>query len=321
MKEPSVTIILTVRNMSNTIEKCVESLLNLNYKNKKIFVTDAFSTDGTFEKLEKYGNKIRLERIKGNMSKAYNYMIKNINTEFAAFTDADCVVDKNWLKILVSSFESGVVAVGGTVNTPKDANELQIILGKELEGRYKRFPKSVQRLPTMNLCVRTNAAKKIKFNEYLDVVQETDWNYKLGKFGKIVFNPKAKLMHYHRSTLKGYIKQQFRYGTFVPQVYLTNEHFNKIKGDNISTSIMPLQLTLIMLIILSSSLTIAFNQLFPLTLILLVLLFFSYIFDSLRITKIPSEILLLIPLFLLRNLIWFGGIFYGIFKMLFLNKK
>jgi len=317
MKEHSVTITLTVRNMSGTIEKCVDSLINQNYKNKKIFVTDAFSTDGTFEKLEKYGNRIILERIKGNMSKAYNYMIKKVNTEFIAFTDADCTLDKNWLKILINSFEEDVIAVGGTVSTPKSANKLQTVIGKELESRYKRFPRFVKRLPTMNICVRTDIAKRIKFNENLDVVQETEWNYKLGKFGKIAFNPRARLVHYHRSSLKGYIKQQFRYGVFVPQVYLTKEHFGKITGDNISTSIMPLQLALILLIILSSLLTFLFDQLYQLTTLLLLVLFLSYIFDSLRITKDVSEIILLLFLFFLRNAIWFIGIAYGALKMLF----
>jgi len=316
MKEPTVTIILTVKNMISTIEKCVVSLLNLNYKNKKIYVTDAFSTDGTFEKLKKYDKKIKLETIKGNMSVAYNYMIKNINTKFIAFTDADCVVDKNWLKILISSFEEGVVATGGICKTPTNVNKLQMLIGKELENRFKRFPKFVTRLPTMNLCVRTDVAKKIKFNENLDVVQETEWNYKLGKFGKTIFNPKAIVWHYHRPTILGYIKQQFRYGMFVPQVYLTRKYFGKITGDNISGSMMPIQIALLLLIFLSYPISIFINQILTVGIILSLILLFSYLADSIKISKKISDIILLIFLFFLRNVIWLISVIFGVLRML-----
>jgi len=55
MKEPSVTILVTVKNGANTIENCVNSLLKLNYTNYKIYVIDAFSTDGTYDILKKFG--------------------------------------------------------------------------------------------------------------------------------------------------------------------------------------------------------------------------------------------------------------------------
>ena len=54
MKNKNVYIYGTVFNTANTIDRCINSLKPL--KIKRIFVTDNFSTDGTYEKLKKYKN-------------------------------------------------------------------------------------------------------------------------------------------------------------------------------------------------------------------------------------------------------------------------
>lgn len=66
MKEKSVTVLITVKNSSRTIEDCMDSILGMNYRNYKVYVIDAFSTDGTYEILKKYRKKIRLEQFSGN---------------------------------------------------------------------------------------------------------------------------------------------------------------------------------------------------------------------------------------------------------------
>ena len=105
----------------------------MNYPNKKIYVIDAFSNDGTYEILKKFGKKIKLEQLKGNPPKAYNYALKKIKTDFVAFTDGDCVVDRNWIKMLISGFTSPkILAVGGFCKTPKNANRLQKTIGIEM---------------------------------------------------------------------------------------------------------------------------------------------------------------------------------------------
>ena len=74
--KPSVTVLITVKNSKNTIRKCVESLLKLDYPNKKIYIIDAFSTDGTYGMLKKFGKRIILEQVRGNPPVAYNYAVK-----------------------------------------------------------------------------------------------------------------------------------------------------------------------------------------------------------------------------------------------------
>ena len=160
-----MTVLITVKNSAGTIKKCIDSVLGLRYGNKKIYVVDAFSTDGTWEILRGYVKKIRLERVRGNIAVGHNHMIRRCSTDFVAFTDADCVVDKEWLRRLVGAFEPGVIATGGIVKTPSESNKLQELIGRELEDRFRSFPRYVSRLPTMSLCVKTRVGRSTCLTE------------------------------------------------------------------------------------------------------------------------------------------------------------
>jgi len=320
MKQPSVTVLVTARNTSNTIQKCVDSLMRLNYKNYSVYITDAYSTDGNWQKLQdlkkKYGRRLRIERIRGNIARAHNHMITKVNSKLVAFTDADCVVDKEWLKNLVEGFDNEDIATTGFCGTPKDVNPLQKLIGKELEYRFRHAPKFVSRAPTMNLCVKTSYVKKHKFDEMFGVAQETEWGYRLTQFGKMRYIPKATVWHYHRPSWYSFLKQQFKQGRYVPEIYLTRFR-KKITGDHISTPYMPIHILVLALSLISLLLTIL-NQFFITSFVLLsVLLFALFLSEILKLTKNPKEIFFYLAMFLLRTLAWGFGISFGIMDMIF----
>jgi len=319
MRQPVVTVLVTVKDGVKTIEKCVRSLMKLDYKNYTVYVTDAYSTDGTWEILKKlkkkYGKKLKIEQVEGNIAKAHNYMLRKVKTPYVAFTDADCVVDKNWLKELIKGFdEKDVIATAGYCATPKKVNNLQRLLGMELESRFKRFfGKYITRAPTMNLCVKTKFARKVMFDERLDAAQETDFGWRLTKLGKMKYIPTAIVWHYHRPTLKSYFKQHYRYGKSLPLLYL--KHPLKAKGDHISTPFMMFQEYLFVFVLLTGIATIfskSFVVLFGLSILALSAL---YIFDITSYCRKPSDMLYLIFLYLVRNVGWTLGCFVGVVKV------
>lgn len=318
-KQPSATVLVTVKNSRETIGNCVKSLLNLRYKNYKIYITDAFSDDGTWEELEKikekYPGKIKLERLKGNIAKAHNRMIDRCNTELIAMTDADCVVDKNWLKNLSSGFSSSeVIATAGYCSTPKNVNRLQKLIGAELEDRFKHFPKFISRAPTMNICVRTAIAKKIKFDERFGVAQETDWGYRLTKFGKMAYIPSALIWHYHRPTLKNFFKQQYSYGKFMPLLYL--KHMGRSSGDHISKPTMIFQEFIFLFSLLFLMISLFNSSFINLSAISFTLLFILFFMEAIHLGKNISEVISFLFLFFFRTVAWTTGLAVGIFSLL-----
>jgi glycosyltransferase involved in cell wall biosynthesis len=314
MKQPSVTILVTIKNSAHTIKKCIDSLLNQNYRNYKIYIVDSFSTDGTFEILKKYGKKIKLAQFKSNPPQAYNHAIKKIKSEFVAITDGDCIADRNWLKNLILGFKSEEIgAVAGFCKTPRNVTFLQKLIGIELESRFKHFPKYIPRAPTMNICVRTKILKKLKFNSKLFVGYDTDFGYRLMKIGKkILYEPKAVVYHYHRATWKKLFKQQFTYARYLPLIY--SKHKRKIGGDYISKPTMLLHLVIFYLGFLSLILSLFYSSfiVFFGLFILLFLVISAYEFAKFKTKNDYFPYFLMI--FFIRTLAWSIGIFLGIIK-------
>jgi glycosyltransferase involved in cell wall biosynthesis len=319
MVVPSVTVLITVKNNANTIYKCMDSILSINYpKNRyKVFVVDAFSTDGTYEILKKFGNKIHLEQLKGNAPKAYNYAIKKIKTDFIAFTDGDCLVDKNWLKYLIKAFTSNdIVASAGFCKTPNDVNQLQKVIGTELEDRFRHFPKVILRAPSMNLCVRTEIMKKLLFDSRFDVAFETDLGYRIAGVGKMIYEPKALIYHYHRASWNGLYNQQYKYAIFVPMLYF-KKHPKRIVGDNISKTTMLLQIILVYLFGLGIILSLLNISFFNFSFLMFVFLLLSYLRDIIKLSKNLTDAIWFLCLFFVRNVAWNLGILKGTIELAF----
>ena len=313
---PSVVIHVTVKNAEDTIKKCIDSLFETDYPNKQVYVTEAYSSDNTHEILKQYGNKIRLERVRGNAPTAHNYVFKKIKSDFIAFTDADCIVDKNWLKNLIKAFTSDdIIAAGGFCETPQNVNNLQRLIGLELESRFHKMPKYVSRLPTMNLCVRTSAVKKVKMDESLDVTFETDWGIRLVELGKMAYVPNAIVYHYHRSTWKSFFKQQLNYGRYViktPSMYIRSNKF----GDYLSKPIMGLQVLIFNLLIVSLIISLFLQVSFAVPSILAIVLAMLYFVDFAGFIKNPFDSFNYVLLFLIRNVAWLIGMLFGLFDLL-----
>jgi glycosyltransferase involved in cell wall biosynthesis len=318
MALPKVTVLVTCRNSTRTIEKCVQSLIDLDYPNFDVFFVDAFSNDGTYEILQKYAKqkKIILKQKSGNPPKAYNFAIKTIRSEFTAFTNADCVADRKWLKELMKPLEDANVnaSAGVALNPKKPENALQYVIGKELESRYEKFPDKLSRAPEMNFCVRTSIIRKIRFNEKFDVSYDTDLGYRMTpKYGKIAFAPKAVIYHYHRASWEKYFKQQFTYAKFVPMVY--SRHKGKVTGDHISTPSMLLNIINLYLIVLSLLLS-PLSLMFFYSFIVLFLVFFtSFIFQFNDFME-NKYFFHFLSLFVIRTAAWCLGLPIGFSRLI-----
>ena len=106
---PGITICVPAHNEESTIERTIDSLLNLDYpKNKlKIIVVNDCSTDKTWEVIKKYKGRVELINKTKNPGKAesVNLAIAKCKTEFFGVLDADSIVDKGALKKSLAYFD------------------------------------------------------------------------------------------------------------------------------------------------------------------------------------------------------------------------
>ncbi|MBH41206.1 MAG: hypothetical protein CL685_00650 [Candidatus Magasanikbacteria bacterium] len=102
MPIPFCSIVICTYNREKQLKKCLQSLHNLHYPKEKceIIVVNDGSTDNTRYYLSQIKTK-RFRVIHHNKNRgiscARNTGIANTTHNLIAFTDDDCVVDKNWL--------------------------------------------------------------------------------------------------------------------------------------------------------------------------------------------------------------------------------
>ncbi|MCW4034682.1 MAG: glycosyltransferase [Candidatus Bathyarchaeota archaeon] len=310
---PGVSIIVTTFNSEPTIDECLRSILELDYPEKllEVVVIDGGSVDKTAERVKEYPVKLVLSQL--NAAEAYNLVLKDVKNEVIGLVDSDAKVEKSWLKKLVKHLNDPEVAgASGIVETWNSNKLVPRVIGYELNYRYQRLPKTVERVATMNLLLKTKITLDIGgFDEALPTQYDTDFGARLAKAGyKIAFDSEAKCYHFHRSTLAGFFKQQYKYGQNTWKLYM--KHPKLAKGDNITDwwmNIQPLLYGVAGILLLVSLLT-SFN-IIPSAIFLGIVIFtlLHYTVSAVKISYIyrDATAMYLVVLYFTRALGWTLG--------------
>ena len=311
---PPITVVTSVFNKAEIVERCISSLLALEYPDFTILVIEQFSTDGSWEILRKFEGRIRILRVPGNHPIALNRLLDEAATPLVAFTDADCTVEPDWLRELAGGFfeEDGIVATAGLVRTGRGIPLLATLIGIENENRYSRFPRYLSRSPTQNLCVRTEAARRVRFDERLRVALETDFGYRLTKLGKMRYTPRAVVYHYNRTKWSGFFRQQVGYARGAFWVY--RMHAGKLAGDHISTFSMISQIPLFCLGAVCLVLAAADLRFLWVAAGSWGMLLALYVRDALRLPVARRHCPMMLLIFFVRTVGWTVGAFRALYS-------
>jgi len=108
-----VSLYIPCFNAAKTIQFCLEAVFRQTYPLKEIIIVDDGSTDETIDIVSRY--PVRLLRHPDNrgLAEARNTAIRNIDSEFIASLDADCLPDSDWLKQLMKRFNSPTITGAG----------------------------------------------------------------------------------------------------------------------------------------------------------------------------------------------------------------
>jgi len=231
---PFVSIIVPAYNCEKTISKCLNSLLALDYPQYEVIIVDDGSTDSTPKILKDYDDKIIIIQTKNlGPSHARNIAVKQSKGEYVAFTDSDCIVDKNWLMELFKGFgDEKVVGVGGDQLSPED----EIEFGKDVQtfmkavGFVSDYLKTHKKIietkhnPTCNVMYKKNVLLEVGlFDENLWPGEDVEIDLKIKKIGyKLYYNPDAIVYHYRPQNIESFSKMMKRYGW--AQAYLLRKH-------------------------------------------------------------------------------------------------
>ena len=110
----SVSVIIPCYNEAKTLPRCLAALRSQTVKPLEIIVVDNNSIDDTAKIAAKFGAKVALESTQGIIA-ARNTGMKIASGDILTRIDADTEVSKNWIAMIIKSFENPVtMAVTGT---------------------------------------------------------------------------------------------------------------------------------------------------------------------------------------------------------------
>jgi len=218
-----VSFIVPARNEEEHIERCIESLIYQSYQDSQVIVVNDGSVDKTGEILSKYKNIKVIQESGIGPGSARNRGLRESKTEFVAFCDADCFLDKNWLTNVMKLFSTEVGAVGGRELLPEDESKfgkmvfnLFMTIGFSVEylGSKKRVVE-VSHLPTSNIVFKRSVLETLGgFNKNLWTGEDVDLSIRTRKAGyKLLQNPEAKAFSYKPPNFLSFLKMMKTYGS------------------------------------------------------------------------------------------------------------
>ena len=109
----SCSIVICTYNRVDYLKKSIPALLNLDFSDFEIIIVNDGSTDSTIDYLNtlKANSKIKIINNEKNfgLSLSRNIGIRHAGHDIVAFTDDDCIADKNWLRQLLLGFAQAQV--------------------------------------------------------------------------------------------------------------------------------------------------------------------------------------------------------------------
>ncbi len=214
-----VTVIMTVFNEADNIERAVRSLTTQSRPPEEIVIVDGGSTDGTLavlESLAMHEPRLRpFSRPGANISQGRNAAIAAARHELIAATDAGVRLPVDWLAALVAPFEGdGIEVVAGFFRSdPDPASPFQIAMGATVlpaldDIRPEKF------LPSSRSVAFTRTAWHAAggYPEWLDYCEDLIFDLNLKAKGyRFFWQPQALALFAPRRSLGAFWTQYYRY--------------------------------------------------------------------------------------------------------------
>lgn len=195
--KPKISVVIPAYNRPELLEKTISAIENQSLKKNDFECIIVYGNDQRVKEIcEKKAKNSKLfncfQAESESPSKKRNIGIQNSHGEIIAFTDDDCIPDKNWLDEIIKKFDEDkkIVCVEGLTYTE---GKKQLYSNAPVNEKGGLFP-------TCNLSFRKSVLEKIGgFDEaYHFFREDSDIAFRAMEFGKIIFCESARVFHPQR---------------------------------------------------------------------------------------------------------------------------
>jgi glycosyltransferase involved in cell wall biosynthesis len=214
-----VSFVTTVLNEEKTIGDLLDSLLQQSQKPDEIIIVDAGSTDKTAIIISDYIKKspipIKLIGQKNlNRAQGRNLGIRQAKHELIAVSDAGCVLDKNWLKLITAPFKDKKVDAVAGFYRAKAKTILQRCIAPFVSVMPDRFDTASYLPSSRSLAFRKIAWKKAgRYPENLDYCEDLIFAQQLKEKTNLLVMPQAIVYWQMTNNLLAFFRQIQNYAS------------------------------------------------------------------------------------------------------------
>ncbi len=253
------SIIIPCYNSENTIKECIDSIIldsQNTHHNVEIIAVDDGSNDSTRDILRSYKDVKYIYIENMGPATARNRGAETARGEILLFTDSDCIVQPGWIdQMLIPFLENRhISAVKGAYRTHQEEITAQFCQ-LEFQERYRFLErqKFIDFVDTYSAAFKKDTFWEIGgFNESFPYPnnEDVDLSYRMASYSKLmVFNPKAVVIHKHKTKAIDYFKLKFSRAFWRMVVY--SKYPEKIIRDSYTPYSLKIQMILLDVMILS----------------------------------------------------------------------
>lgn len=204
-----LSLIVTVLNEEENIDKFFKSLFSQTFLPDKVVVVDGGSNDRTVEKIQEQIDKnkkkitIKLLTRIGNRSTGRNFAIKNSSSEIILATDFGCTLDKNWIENISAPFEDSKIDIVAGFYKPVSSNVFKKCLSTYTCVMSDRLNEDDFLPSSRSIAFRKKVWQKNKYPQWLDTCEDLVFAKKLkDKGARFMFVKNAIVYWEQKNNLK-----------------------------------------------------------------------------------------------------------------------
>jgi glycosyltransferase involved in cell wall biosynthesis len=229
-----VSVIVACYNAADTIDRCLSALEDQDCDEPFEVVVIDSSKDGTADIVRRDFPGVQLHAFSDRKfpGEARNLGAARSEGEILAFTDADCVPDRRWVREIVDAHKRADPVIGGTIDT---ANPESFVgwayffceLNQWMPGTPAGYMADI---PTGNLSVKRWAFDR--YGPFLEGTYSSDtaFNWRIAEDGhRPLFVPAMRVAHVNVTDLADYLRRKIFHGRCFAGVRVAEREFSRAR--------------------------------------------------------------------------------------------
>ncbi|MCD4684369.1 MAG: glycosyltransferase [Anaerolineae bacterium] len=217
----TVSVLICTYNRHEMLQQALEALIDDSTdKPDQVVVVnggDERADTAVRNFIGKYGIEVQLiKTVNVNLATSRNIGLAHCKGDIIAMTDDDAEVFPDWVALQRRSHAEhpDVGAIGGKIIGAQSQHDFLSRLADAATFYSPDAPAFVRTWPGVNISYKKNVAQETGLqDETLPRGEDVDYNWRVKLLGyEIYYDPRPKVIHHHRPTLRKFWQQHYMYG-------------------------------------------------------------------------------------------------------------